>query len=385
MKKIAGIILILALLTGCAAAEQSYDGTIVAGETLPVIAGYGGRLSGIRVETGDLVAEGEALAKIKTTLNYAPVEGTVTGLYIAEGDKTEDITERYGASLYIEPTNRFLIKATSEKAYNASENRYIHLGERVYLKCVTDGSHKGTGMVAALTETGYNVEVTGGEFSMEEKVEIYRKSDYSRESAIGRGTVNRASPVAVKGSGSVLKIHVKNGDFVERGENLFETVEGVLDGLYAPSNEVLSPVSGIVASVEKNNGESIAKGDILAKIIPTDSLRVEFLVQEADLFLLREGQKVKMELYWDTEQGHYYEGEITRISHVQESVKDGTTTDRKNYKVYASIRADERIRAGMTIIVTVNPGAEETMDAEEAAPLEPEEDSREDANETAEE
>ena len=352
-KMLACLAMAAVLITGAASAELSFDGTVVAGTILPVLAAYGGQLTDMSVTAGVLVTEGEVIGEIGTTRNYAPVEGTVTGLYIAEGDKTEDITERYGASLYIEPTNRYTIAATTEKAYNSSENHYIHLGERVYLKCAVDGTHKGTGMVSALTEKGYNVEVTGGEFSMQEKVEIYRDSNYSKESAIGRGTVNRANPVAVKGAGSVLKIHVQNGDFVERGENLFETVEGVLDGLYAPSGKIISPVNGIVSSVSKGRGETVAKNEILLKLIPTDSLQVEFLVQEADLFLLKEGQKVRMELYWDTEPGRTYDGEITRISHIQEAVKEGSSSDRQTYKAYASITADEQLRPGMTVMISV--------------------------------
>ena len=96
----------------------------------------------------------------------------------------------------------------------------------------------------------------------------------------------------------------------------------------------------------------------LLKIIPSDSLRVEFTIQEADLFQLSEGQKVRMELYWDSEPDRIYEGEITRISHVQDAVKEGATTDRQTYQAYASIKADENIRAGLTMIVTVGAGQE---------------------------
>ena len=339
-------------MTGAAMADNSYVGTIAAGEVVPVQVSYGGRLSGITKSAGQLVTEGESLAEVEATLNFAPVEGTISGMYLQEGDKTEDVTERYGASLYIEPTNRYIIKATSDKAYNNSENKYIHLGERVYLKCVTDGSHKGTGMVAALTEDGYQIEVTGGDFYIGEKVDAFRKNDYARESCVGRGTVDRAKPVAVKGSGSAVRVHVANGDFVERGELLFETVDGVLDGLYAPGKQVLSPVSGIISSVEKNNGETIAKGDTLMKILPTSSLLVEFDIPESDLFILEEGQKVRMELYWETESGKTYEGEILRISHINSTVKEGTT-ERKTYKAYATITPDARIRAGMTVILYV--------------------------------
>ena len=116
--------------------------------------------------------------------------------------------------------------------------------------------------------------MTCGDFYMGEKVDAYRKNDYSKESCVGRGTVDRAKPVAVKGAGSVLKIHVQNGDFVERGELLFETVEGVLDGLYAPDNRVIAPISGIIASIDKANRETVAKGDTLMKVMPTESLQV---------------------------------------------------------------------------------------------------------------
>ncbi|MBQ9251727.1 MAG: HlyD family efflux transporter periplasmic adaptor subunit [Clostridia bacterium] len=367
MKRMMSMLLVLALLLGLGSAwaELSYEGTIVAGEIIPIQVGFGGKIAESRKRAGDLVTEGETLAKIESTLNYAPIEGTVAGLYIAEGDKAEDITERYGASLYIEPTNRYTIEATTEKAYTASENRYIHLGERVYLRCVTDGSHKGTGMISALTEKGYSIEVTGGDFYMGEKVDVYRKNDYTKESCVGRGTVDRAKPVAVKGAGSVLKIHVKNGDFIERGELLFETVEGVLDGLYAPDQRVLSPVSGIISSVEKNNGDTVAKGDALMKVIPEGSLQVEFDVPEADLFALREGQQVSMELYWETENGKTYEGEIASISYI--SAEQKTETDRKTFKAYATIDADERIRSGMTVILYVKDAeqAEHPVAAEE--------------------
>ena len=174
--------------------------------------------------------------------------------------------------------------------------------------------------------------------------------------------MDRTDPVAVRGTGSILKIHVQNGDFVERGELLFETVEGTLDGLYAPGTEVVSPTSGIVSSVEKSNGDSIAKGDTLMKIVPVSSLQVVFPVQESDLFLLAEGQKVHMKLYWDTATGRGYDGEIISVSHQSETIKQSENSEKKVYYVYASITPDERIRAGMTVIASVETGGEETAE-----------------------
>ncbi len=353
MKKFFALLLVLLLgLNGLALAETelSYEGTVVAGETVPVSVPYGGRVGELPLRAGSWVREGDPVGTIGTTLNYAPVEGTVTGLNAGEGDSAETVTERYGAVLFLEPTHRYILEATEEKAFNNSENHYIHLGERVWLSCVSDGSHKGTGMVSALTESGYNIEVTGGEFYLGEKVDIYRTEDLAKEGRIGRGTAKRAKPLEIKGTGSILKMHVKNGDFVERGELLFETVEGVLDGMFAPQGSVLCPQTGIVTSVEKAVGDTIAKGETLIKVAPASSFQVQFDVPESDVFNLQEGQPVTMELYWDNEAGETYTGNITSISYIIEEQKEETST-RKIYHAFASFQPDERIRLGMTMIV----------------------------------
>ena len=368
MKKVFAILMALVLVLGgtaLAETELSYEGKVVAGETIPVAAPFGGRMGEVPLHKGDPVQEGDTLATIKTTLNYAPVEGTVTGLYVAEGDNTEDINARYEAFLYIEPTRKYTVDATSEKAFNTNDNYFIHLGERVYLKCTQDGTHEGTDMVTKLSETGYTIEVTGGEFYLDEKVYVYRDEKYSKEKRIGKGTVKRAAAVPVKGAGSVLRLHVKSGDFVERGELLFETVEGVLDGYYAPDNTVKSPVTGVIESVEKNPGDTAAKGDTLVKIAPTKSFQVEFDVPEEDLFLLEEGAPVEMELRWDSSSEKLYTGKIVSISRMNEEQKEGT--DKKVYKAYASFEPDERIRLGMSMLIYLNEAApaEETTTAEE--------------------
>ena len=364
----------MVFLMGGSLADTTYQGTVTSGNLLLVQAPFGGKVTDTRVQVGDLVSEGDTLTRISTTPVYAPIEGTITGLYITEGDKAESVTERYGASLFIEPVNRYVVKATPSKA--TGENKYIHLGEQVYLKSVTGGRHRGTGIISAMngsdgasasagtsdkdkeekSEKGYSVEVIDGDFTMGEKVNVYRDPNYSKASNIGRGKVDRTKPLAVKGTGSVLLIHVSNGDYVERGQRLFETVEGVLDGLQASDSRVHSPAKGIISSVDKKDGENAAKGDTLMKIMPTSELRVEFEIPEADLFLLREGQRVSMELLWARETGVTYSGRITSISYVpteNKNTENKETKERKTYKAYASLEADERIRPGMTMQITV--------------------------------
>ena len=334
------------LAAGAASAEASlsYNGVVVAGETLPVAALFGGKVAEVMVRAGDLIRKGDEIAQIATTLNYAPLEGTITGIYAAEGDDAGSIGERYGAVLYIEPTNRYTLAATTEKAYNKSENKYVHLGETVYLSCTSDGTHRGTGLVSALTDTGYNVEVTGGDFYMGETVGIYRESSYAAESRIGRGTVGRTAPVAVKGTGSILKMHVENGDFVERGELLFETVDGVLDGLYAPDCVIASPLSGVVASVDVTAGAAVSKGDSVVKIYPSDSMQI------------------------DIDETKTYTGTITSISHLSEKAAEGERSDKTYYKAYVTFTPDENVRLGMSVIVYPAGDAIPADDAAAAAP-----------------
>ena len=358
------------LAAGAASAEASlsYNGVVVAGETLPVAALFGGKVAEVMVRTGDLIRKGDEIVQIATTLNYAPLEGTITGIYAAEGDDAGSIGERYGAVLYIKPTNRYTLAATTEKAYNKSENKYVHLGETVYLSCTSDGTHRGTGLVSALTDTGYNVEVTGGDFYMGETVGIYRESSYAAESRIGRGTVGRTAPVAVKGTGSILKMHVENGDFVERGELLFETVDGVLDGLYAPDCVIASPLSGVVASVDVSAGAAVSKGDSVVKIYPSDSMQIEISVPEEDLTELKEGQAVDIEFYWDIDETKTYTGTIASISHLSEKAAEGERSDKTYYKAYVTFTPDENVRLGMSVIVYPTDDALPADDAATAAP-----------------
>ena len=345
--------------------ELSYEGTVSAEDSVPVTAIYGGKVSVLTVRKGDLVQKGDLIAEIASTLNYAPLEGTVSGVYASEGDDAESIGERYGAVLYIEPLHKYTISATTDKAYNSSETHFIHLGETVYLSCVSDGSHYGTGIVSALTENGYNVEVTAGEFYISEKVGIYRDPNYTKESCIGRGTLDRATPIAVKGNGSILKVHVKNGDFVERGQLLFETVEGVLDGLYSPQTGVTASDSGIVASVEASVGSSVSKGDAVIKLYPLDQLQITFNLPEADLFSIAIGDPVSIEFYWDNEGKMATTGTITSISHIGET--ESESSDKMFYKSCVNFNYVEGIRLGMN--VSVYPTHTDGQDAEEAAPV----------------
>jgi multidrug resistance efflux pump len=380
--RICGLIVALALLAGAPALAQiSFQGTVVSSKTIAVNAPFGGIVDAIELRKGDPIQVGEPVATIRTTKVFADMDGTVGGIFAKEGDQTEGITERYGAVMYIEPVNRYVVSATTEKAYNSSETRFIHIGERVHLACTKDGTHVGTAVVtnvggdaasdsgssgdsssgSSASYTSYKLEVTSGDFYMGETVGIYRDSDHSSQSRIGRGTIKQNAAVAVKGTGSVLKMHVKEGDHVERGEVLFETVEGVLDGLYAMDNVIYSPMDGIVATVDAVQGSAVEKNGKLISVYPEEALQIAIKVSELDLKEIHEGDKVSIEFEWDMDGTRQVPGVVSSISRVGEEQTEKTSD--AQYTAYVDFTPDDTVRLDMTVSVyTQGDSAQERAD-----------------------
>lgn len=266
------------------------------------------------------------------------------------------IEQRYGALVYIEPINRFTLACSMEKAYNSSENRYLHIGEKVYLRCTKDRSHQGWGVLTAIDaedENNFTVEVTGGAFYMGETVNIYRDSAYNGKSCIGRGTVGRTQTVAITGEGSVLRMHVRPGDTVERGELLFETVKGTLDGLYAPDKQVVSPLNGVVAVVDATNGTAVDKDAKLVTVYPSDSLQIQMLLTEEDLSYIYVGKEALIEFNWDNQSRKRFDGAVSAISFVNREDDEANATGLQSaqYLAYLDFTPDETVRLGMTVTV----------------------------------
>lgn len=356
MKRMTAALLASVCLPACALGETVFGGEVTADFAQAIAAPYGGIVEQVAVRAGDSVKIGDPIAVIETSKTYAMTDGTVSGVFAGEGDSAEGIKERYGALVYIEPINRYTLSCSTEKAYNSSENRYIHIGETVYLSCTKDGSHQGRGIVTAVDkedESKFTVEVTGGEFYMGESVGVFRDAAYATESRIGRGDVGRTAPVAVTGEGSVLRMHVRAGDKVERGELLFETVSGTLDGLYAPDKQVVSDTVGVIASVDAGNGTSVEKGTKIATIYPEERMQVRMEISEADLPDVRVGGKASIEFNWDADSGKRYEGTIASISYLSEKAEEGAASQAANYVAYIDFEPDETVRIGMTVVVYV--------------------------------
>jgi len=355
VKRFFSLLLVLMLIPTLALAETTFDGMVVAGDAVSVTAPFGGTVSNFRLRAGSRIAMGDPVATINTTKVYAPADGTIAGVFAQEGDSVDSVQSRWGAVMYIMPVHQFTITADIEKAYNSSATKYVNIGETVYIACTTGSDHTAVGIVTAASGNTYTVETTSGALVMEETVNIYRSADHAAQSRIGRGTVGRTQEISVSGSGSILKLHVKDGDRVERGQLLFETVTGTLDGLFATSNEIVSDVSGVIATVNTSAGASISKGDTLLTVYTMDTLQIEISVNEYDLIDIAEGDTVSITFNYDPDRAAQMTGTVSMISHLS-TTQDGEAS----YLAYVDFEPDDHVRIGMTAVVTTidEPAAE---------------------------
>ena len=369
------------LLSACAMADTiTFTGIVTASETYGVYAPIGGTVEKVEGEVGQRVKPDDVIVRLSTTKVYAEESGTVTGVFGQPGDNAETVAEKYGAVMVIEGESVYSIAASTDNAYNSSATKFVHVGENVYLSCYSDGKHTGTGVITAIEGTDYTVRVTSGEFLIGETVNIYRGDSAVSTQRIGRGTLNRLSPTAVTGTGSIVSFAVSAGDTVGRGDLLFETLDGSFDGLYMSGSDIAAGIEGTISQVSAQQGGKIEKDSVVAVLYPESAMRVEAQIEEANLASVAVGDPVSIELVWNQDEEVTYNGTIAMISAIADSgATDAADGDSAvTYTVYIDFTPDENTRYGMSAVVT-------TLDAEEAVEETEDPEAVEDEAEEAEE
>lgn len=376
-KKLAAVLTASMMLVPAALADTiSFEGTVIAQESQQVYAAIGGTVESVEVEVGESVQAGDVLATLKTTKVYATESGTVTGVFGQPGDSADTISSRYGAVMYIEGESVYTISASTENAYDATENKFVHVGEEVNLSCYSDSKHTGTGVITSISGTDYTVEVTDGEFLVGETVNVYR-GEVKSANRIGRGELTRKNPTSVSGTGSIVSFAVSDGDTVERGDLLFETLDGEFDGLYMSGSQILAECDGTVAELSLSAGSKVEKGSVVATIYPKDAMRIEAQIEEGNLGSIAVGDQVSIELIWNQDEEVTYTGTVVMISGISNSssasssvsadVMSGTasssSSDEVTYNVYIDFTADENTRYGMSAVVSTLDSEESTQEA----------------------
>lgn len=359
------LILALSLATAVQAESISISGTVTSKGATPIYAPIGGTVSEVLIEAGQTVSDGDTIAKLRTEKVYAEEAGTVRGVFGEPGDNAETVGTRYGAVLYIEGAAKYTVTASTENAYSSTATKFVHVGEKVYIKNRSTGTRKGVGQVTAVEGIEFTVEITQGDFLLEESVDIYRSESFVTSTRIGRGDIARKTPTAVAGTGSIVSMAVADGDAVTKGQLLFETLSGTYDGCYATGSEIVADVDGVVSQVQAEAGSQLEKGGVVATVWTKDSMRVEATIPEGDLANVTVGEKVTIELIWNQDSDVTYPGVITGISSSAQEAA-GEESEEASYTVWIDFTPDENTRFGMSAVVTT--GAEEAY--EEAAPEE---------------
>ncbi|MBQ9210380.1 MAG: HlyD family efflux transporter periplasmic adaptor subunit [Clostridia bacterium] len=342
------LLLALCLMTTAALAETiSFNGNVEASTTAQVYAPIGGTVEETLVKEGQSVTADSTIARVKTNKVYAPEDGTITSVFGGAGEDATAVVERYGGVMYLEGQYTMTIAATTGKAYEAVENYIVHSGETVYLVAAKRTTYRGKGVITGVDGNSFTVLVTEGRFFIGDAIDIMRDSAYTLVSRIGRGNIARVSPTAIGGEGTIVSTAVQAGDTVKKGQLLFETVDATYDGAEITSPEIKAGVDGIIASLQVSQGASVTQSSVVAEIYPKNAVWVVADVAEADLQDLSLGQKVKVELDWNQDQGVSYEGTVDLISALGTIGEESTT-----YPVYISFTPDENTRYGMTAVVT---------------------------------
>ncbi|HPJ03715.1 MAG TPA: HlyD family efflux transporter periplasmic adaptor subunit [Candidatus Limiplasma sp.] len=346
------LVILLALLCaapGLALASGSYDGTIVCTTPQVVCAPFGGAVGTVLLQAGEKINAGDAVATVETTKVYAPCDGTVTGLFGQPGDDAKTIADRFGAVLFIAPNRQYTISATAAKAYGSIDTMYVHIGETVYIRSTdTYDRNYAQGIITAVDGMDFTVETTSGALLMDETVYMFRSSEMQYKTRVGQGTVSRTAEVAMAGEGSIVAMHVQDGDSVTHGQLLYEMVTGTLPGLTATGSVITSDVSGIVESVKIAAGDSIAQGDVLITVSPLDGMRAALELNEFDLADVHEGDPMVLIFNYDETGETTMPGTVEMISNIATQTDDAGNTA-VTYTAYIRFAPDDSIRLGMTV------------------------------------
>ena len=337
---LAAIALCLTLISACALGATA-NASIVAPETAKVTAPFAGTLRPFDWTAGDAVSAGDVLFEIDTIPVYASQAGTVAAVLAGVGDDADGVIARHGALAVIEPELALYIDADTRDAYDDDDNKYLHAGETLYLKC---GNEKGEGRVTSVNGSDYIVEILSGAYDVGDTVRCFRESAMPSDSETGRGKVRRYPDASVLGAGRVAKVHVQPGDKVAAGDLLFEMIDALSAKDASPV--ITAPVSGAVTLMPAMSGAQVYRGMLLCEIANLSALELSAEVDELDLTSIRVGDVLTYTL--DAYGEKAFTGTVTEIRPIGAPRQNATYFD-----VRITVPQDVTVLPGMNATVTL--------------------------------
>ena len=336
----AALLLLLTLSAACALGATA-NAVIVAPVTAKITAPFSGTLLPFDLTAGDEVAAGDTLFTMDTVPVYATQSGTVSAVFAKAGDDASGVISHYGSLAVIEPTRALYVAADNSQAYDDDENRYLHAGETLYLKC---GSEKGTGLVTSVSGNAYTVEILTGSFDVGDTVRCYRESGTPSDSETGRGRVTRYPDISIAAEGRIAAVHVKAGDTISVGDLLFEVIDGQ-SAKGAPLS-LTAPVSGAITALSTASGAQVYRGQLLCEIADLTQLELSAEVDELDLSAISVGSALTFTL--DAYAGETFSGMVTEIRPIGITRQNATY-----YDVRITLPAGKTLLPGMNATVTL--------------------------------
>lgn len=351
--------------------RKSASGVVEAVDSYTITAPFGGLLEHFDLRKGDAVTKEDILFEVDTVKVYSPRDGSVSGVRAMPGDYAQTVQTRYGALCYIEPAPGLVINASISGAYAKAENKTIHAGEVLYIRNSSNARFTGEGEVVGVNGDKYSVELGKGSLENGDVVSLFRDSGFRSESKVGTGKVARIDPVPVVSQGSILKVHVSEGQKIERGELLFEMVGGDLTGYIkadpsdtggeaasedvkndgrgnASGNNIENTIKagrdGVLGDISVAAGQPIQKDQPLATLYSTSDMAVIAEVDEIDIGDLEKGDDVT--IIFDGLPDKSFEGNIETISELGIKKLNASYFDIK-----VSFEPDPKVRLGMSATV----------------------------------
>lgn len=333
---------LLALAPCALAQEVTANASVVAPHTEKVVAPFSGTLLPFDLTQGQSVSAGDTLFAMDTTPVYAAQDGVAAAVFAQTGDDASGVIARYGALAVIEPVNPLYVAASTAQAYDDDENRYLHAGETLHLKC---GSEKGTGRVVSVTGKEYAVEILTGNFDVDDTVRCFRGSSMNSDEETGRGKVTRFADATVTAQGRIAAVHVAPGDAVKTGDLLFEVIDAQSEK--GASLSLTAPCDGAVTLLNTISGAQVYRGQLLCEIADLTRLELSAQVDELDFASVRVGDVLSYTL--DAYAGETFSGTVTEIRPV------GTTRQNATYfDVRITLPEGKTLLPGMNATVTLN-------------------------------
>lgn len=318
-----------------------------------------GRIQDLDIVEGDEISQGETIAKIVDTSKYKiplklrPSEFNT----INKGDKVS-INFRDFDGLYegvITEVNSNPVP--SGEVVRENENKWKAQGYEY--RVTVEGENLG------LVQPGMQVRV--GPNSETGHINLFMNSSivegYVEEERISSTT-----------EGLVTEVHVKGMDEVEEGDPIIslagsdvqETIEKRLDKIrnleskirelesIFPMLEITSPMEGIVASINRQEGDTTSSGDWLGHVYNTANMMMFTEVDDIDVLYVKQGSEVNVTV--DAIPGETYEGEVMQVS-TRGSGQDGIA----RFSVYIDVVGGPQLRPGMQANGYIDAGSAEDV------------------------